>query len=115
MISTTTLQPPTNGLYIVNSLHVSTVVEIIESIIAEIQVTKPSLCRTELFFKRRGIIDQVMVLTVEGVFVVAKIINTMETMSYEQTKLGVANARLANGEDNLFDEILLACCGKCNT
>ncbi len=73
MIFTTTLQPPTNRLYLVMSVHVSTLMEIVVLIIAKNPVTKPEL--TRLSFKRRGIVDQGMVTVVEDVLVVAEIFN----------------------------------------
>ncbi len=81
LISTTTLQPPTNGFYIAVSVHVSTVVVIMVLIIAKNPVTKPALNRTSLSFKRRGIVNQVIVSVVEDIFVMAKIIKVVENMN----------------------------------
>ncbi len=105
MISTTTLQPPTNGLYIVMSVYVTTVVEIMVLIIAKNSMTKLTLHRTR--FKRRGIFNQAMVTVVEDVLVCG---------NYEPNKLGMANtARLGNSGAHCFDEVWMAYCGKCNT
>ncbi len=56
MIFTRTLQPPTNGLYIVKPLYVSTVVEIMYSIIAMSPITKSQLHRSRISYKRKGIL-----------------------------------------------------------
>ncbi len=73
MIFATTLQPQTNGLYIVVSVHAPTVVEIMVTIITRSPMTKPALHRTRLSFKGRGIIKHVMVAAVEDILMVAKI------------------------------------------
>ncbi len=114
MISTTTLQPPTNDLFIFVSLHVSNVVESMFLIISRNPVIKPVLCRTRLRFKRRGILDQVMDAVVEDIFVVAKI--HQDCRNYEMNKVGGANtALLVIGGNHCFDGIWMAYYGKCNT
>ncbi len=80
MISTTTLQPPTNGLSTVMLVHTSIVVEIMVLIIVRNPVTKPALHRTRLSFKRREIVNQVMVAVMEDILLVAAIIKAVETM-----------------------------------
>ncbi len=57
---TTTLQPPTNGLSIVMSLHVLNLVDIMASIIATNLATRIEFLRIVLSFKR-GIFVQVVV------------------------------------------------------
>ncbi len=76
-ISTAILQPPTIGLYIVVSVHVSTLVEIMVSIISKSPLIKPALCRVRLSFKRRGVVNQVMVAVEEDIFVATKIITVV--------------------------------------
>ncbi len=80
LISTTTLQPPTNGLSIVMLVHDSIVVEIMVLMIVRNPMTKPVLCKTGLSFKRRGIIDQVMVAVMKDTVMVDTIIKAVETI-----------------------------------
>ncbi len=54
--------------YIVVSLHVSTMVETMVSIIANNPMIKPTLHRTKLSFKRREIIDQVVGAALEDIW-----------------------------------------------
>ncbi len=74
MISTTTLQPPTNRLYIIMSVHASTVIEIIVSIIVMSLMIRIVLYRTRLSLKKRGTVLQVVVAMVEDILVVVSII-----------------------------------------
>ncbi len=79
MISTTTLQLPTNGLSFIVLVH-AFLAEIMILIIARNTMTKTALRRTRLSFERRGINDQEVVTVMEDVVVVAAINNAMETM-----------------------------------
>ncbi len=81
MIFTPTLQPPTNVMSIIMLGHNSTVVEIIVLIIAKNPVTKYALGKTRLSFKRKGIVNHVMIAVVKGIIVVAKVIKVMGTMN----------------------------------
>ncbi len=83
MISTATLQPPTNGLHITMSVHVSTVVEIVVVIIAKNTVIKSVFCRTRLSFKKRRIANEVIVVDVLVVAKTIKVVGTMNGTSLE--------------------------------
>ncbi len=80
MISTTILQPPTNGLLTVESMHASIVAETMDSIIVESLVIRIVLHRTRLSLKKRGTMLQVEVALVEDVLVVVSIIRAKATM-----------------------------------
>ncbi len=60
------------------SVHVSTAVEIMDLISAKNPVTKTGLCKTKISFKKRGIINQVMVAVMEDVLMVAAIFKAKE-------------------------------------
>ncbi len=49
------------------SVYAPFLVEIVVLIIARNPITKPALHRTMLSFKRRGVVDQVMVAVVEDI------------------------------------------------
>jgi hypothetical protein len=81
MISTTTLQPPTNGLLPVVSMHTSIVVEIMALIVVTSLMIRIALHRTGLSLKKRGIVLQVVVAMVEDVIVVVGIIKAEAIMN----------------------------------
>ncbi len=80
MISTTILQPPTNGLLTVESMHDSIVDETMESIVVESFVIRIVLNRTRLSLKKQGTTLQVEVALVEDVLVVVSIIRAEAIM-----------------------------------
>ncbi len=80
MISTTTLQHPTNRLLIVELLHASIVVETMDSIVVESLVIRIVLHRTRLSLKKRGSMFQVEVALVEDVLMVVGIIRAEAIM-----------------------------------
>ncbi len=59
------------------SVYASIVVEIMVFIILRNPMNKPPLYRTKLRFTRRGVVDQVMDIEVEGILVVAKQIKVL--------------------------------------
>ncbi len=61
MITTTILQPPTNELFTVKSMHFSIVVEIMDSINVMSHVIRIVLHRTRLSLKKRGTMIQEVV------------------------------------------------------
>ncbi len=112
-VFTITLQPPTHGLSIVMLVHASIVVDIMVLIILWNRMTKPALCRTKQRFKRRGLVDQVVVEVMEDVLVMATIIKTMETMT---GKIGMTNTSIvSSGGVDCFDGIWMSYYNKCNT
>ncbi len=82
MISTTILQPPTNVLLTVESMHASIVAETMDSIVVESLVIRIKLLRTRLSLKKRGTMLQVEVTLAEGVLLVVGIIRA-KAITYE--------------------------------
>ncbi len=80
MISTTILQPPTNGLLTVELLHASIVVETMDSIVVESLVIRIVLNRTRLSLKKRGTFLQVVVAMVEEILMMVGIIRAKAIM-----------------------------------
>ncbi len=116
MISTITLQPPTDELFINVLVYVSTVVEIVLLIIAKNPMTKPALHMTRLNFKRREIDDQMMVAVVEEILVVTKIIKAMGTMNGTNLEWQLLPTLLTVTFTALMEfGWPMANCGKCNT
>ncbi len=111
MISTKTIQPPTNGLLVIVLVHASIVAKIIVSIIVRNPMTKPALHRKRLSFTRKGIVNQVMVAAMEDILVVATIIKA----DYERNKLGVAITSPVATGGNCFDGVWMDCYCKYNT
>jgi hypothetical protein len=81
MISTTILQPPTNGLSTVKLLHASIVVETMDSIVVMSLVIRIALHRTRLSLKKRETVLQGVVAMVEDVLVVVGIIRDEAIMN----------------------------------
>ncbi len=82
MISTTTLQPPTNGLSTIKSMHALIfVVEIMASIFAISLMIRIVLLRTRLSLAKIGIILQDVVTMVEDVLMVVGIKKVKAIMS----------------------------------
>ena len=81
MISTTILQPPTNGLSTVKLLPASFVVETMDSIIVMSLVIRIALHRTRLSLKKTGTMLQEVVAMVEDVLMVVGIIRAKATMN----------------------------------
>ncbi len=80
MISTTILQPPTNGLFIIESMHASIVMETMDSIIEESLVIRIIFHRTRQSLKKIGTMLLVEVALVEDVLVMVGVIRTKATM-----------------------------------
>ncbi len=81
MISTTILQPPTNGLLTIELLHASIAMETMDSINVMSLVIRNILHRTRVRLMKRGTVIQVVVAMVEDVSVVVSTIKAEAIMN----------------------------------